>query len=289
MNNIIILFFIVIVLYLLKKWEEYDIEENFNKIDNNKSNFEGNELFVYNKISKNDNSYFNKFLNYKMTSLLNNNKLKTPNTKKNKILFVTFDNREKEYIRIHNENLTKYAKKWNYSYKFINECPYNVYWCKIQIVIDELKTNKYDYVVWLDSDSAIKNPTIDINDIINKYSSDIFVGCDNIRTYDLINAGVFIIKNSDIGKNFLQDCINNVTLDCFNPNGSLKGIWAASCYEQGQMNLLIAEKYSENTTVLPNEIILNFGKCYDNTFIMHLYGGSDDERIKCLSKLQKDF
>jgi hypothetical protein len=245
-----------------------------------------NDIIINNKLKNDDNNYSKKFIasNNVMTKLINNNKLPIKNNKKNKILFVTFDNRNNEYIFIHNKNITEYAKKWGYDYKFLNQCDDNVYWCKIKIVLSELQNDNYDYVIWMDSDSSIKKDFIDINDIINLYDSHIFVGSDNIKKLDIINAGIFIIKNSHIGKQFLQDCLDNVDKNCFKKNSNfLNGNWAGPCYEQGQMNIQIADKYSQYTTVLTNEFIRSFGKCIDNSFIMHLYGGSNYSRKQCLS------
>jgi len=200
-------------------------------------------------------------------------------------LFITFDNRNIKYIDIHNENITEYVKKWNYEYKFHKTCKYNVYWCKIYLVLEALKTGMYDYVVWLDSDTFIKKLDVDLGQILNAYSSDIFIGSDNMIKHNLINAGVFIIRNSNIGMEFLEDCLKYLRPECFKADGvSLKGMWAASCYEQGAMNLVIADKYLKNTTVLPNNIIFNYFKCSDNTFLMHLYDSTNDQREKCFVK-----
>jgi hypothetical protein len=236
-----------------------------------------------NDIDIDDKNYFDKFEtdNQIFTKLINNNLTVEFDDKKNKILFITFDNRESDYLTLHNKNLQNYVDKYNYDYNFLTSCEYNVYWCKIQFVLDALNTNKYDYVMWLDSDTIIRDDTIDIGNILNKYTSDIFVASDNIKKYDLINAGMFIIKNTNIGKDFLKDCIQNVNKKCFNDDGTLKGIWAASCYEQGQMNLLIADKYQKNTTVLTNDILLNYGLCLDGSFIIHLYASSDSKRKEC--------
>lgn len=235
------------------------------------------------KILLNDLEYFKKFnKSKKIDNLLNNNKLKSIINKKNKILFVTFDNREnQEYIKIHNSNITKYVEKFGYEYKFYNICDKNVYWCKIHFVLDALKTNKYNYVVWLDSDTVIKNFNIDIGDILNMFSSDIFAGSDNHSKFGIINAGVFIIANTQIGTNFLSECINYINEDCLNSDGSLNGKWAASCYEQGIMNILIHDTYYSNTTLLSNRIIFNYSVCSDEVFIMHLYGSTPESRIKC--------
>ena len=230
----------------------------------------------------NDYDYFEKFSQKIISKLINNNRLEKPIIKKNKILFITYDNRYKEeYVLIHNYNIKKYVEKYDYEYKYYNRCNDNVYWCKIFMVLDALKKNKYDYVIWLDSDTVIKNFDIDIGNIFNKFSSDIFIGSDNNSNYDITNAGVFVIKNTNIGKKFLNDCINYVSDKCLNNDGSVKGIWAASCYEQGVMNILIADKYSKYTTILTNDIIFNYNVCSDDVFIMHLYASSSNYRTRC--------
>lgn len=244
-----------------------------------------NYFFISSEVERDDINYFNNFSNRKQINLiLNNNKLVRPKIKKNKFLFITFDNRlESEYIKIHNKNLEEYTKYHNYEYKFLTKCTHNVYWCKIHMVLSELKTNKYDYVVWLDSDTIIRNIHQDINDIINCYDSDIFVGDDNNSNYGIINAGVFIIKCSNIGKQFLQDCIDSLPEYCKKQNNKLRGEWAGSCYEQGIMNILIFKSYIEYTTMLPKSIIYNNYICCKKAFIMHLYASSNEERVKCFT------
>lgn len=243
------------------------------------------DLFInkYDYVQINDSNYFEKFSKkYILTKLINNNLRRKPLVKQNKILIISYDNRNNEkYIQIHNHNIKKYVKKYDYKYIFYNKCNENNYWCKIYMVLDALETNEYDYVMWMDSDTIIKNFDIDIGDVINLYSSDIFVGSDNNKKYDIINSGVFIVKNSDNGKNFLRDCINFIPDVCINKNGTLKGKWAASCYEQGTMNILIADKYSKYTTVLKNSLIFNYNVCSNEVFIMHLYASSSEYRKRC--------
>ena len=243
------------------------------------------------KIVSADNNYFSKFYHSNLTNnLFDNNKISNVNFSdsinlgKKNILIITFDNRQgEEYVKIHNKNIKKYVEKYGYEYKFYTKCNKNVYWCKVHMVLDALKTGQYDYVMWMDSDTIIKNFSIDIGNVINKYSSDIYIGSDNNDKYDITNSGVFIIKNSNIGKNFLIDCLNKVNKDCINEDGTLNGRWAASCYEQGIMNLMIADKYSSNTTVLTNDIIFNYNVCSDDVFIMHLYASASDYRVGCFN------
>jgi hypothetical protein len=263
----------IILIILLKLIIDFNIEL-FSNNDENNDNL---------KIINDDINYFKKFYkSKKINKLVNNNKLFTNIEKKNKILFITYDNRIlQEYLLLHNNNIKEYVKKYNYEYIYHNECLNNVYWCKIHFVLDALKTNKYNYVVLLDSDTIIKNFNIDIGNILNMYSSDIFIGSDNNSIYGLINAGVFAISNSKIGINFLNDCIHYINKDCFNNNGTLKGKWAGICYEQGIMNILINDKYYSNTTILSNNIIFNYNICSNDVFIMHLYGSSSKSRISC--------
>jgi hypothetical protein len=273
MESISITIIIIIILILLKLVIDYNIDE-FNNYENNNTNP---------IILNNDLNYYKKFYkSKKMDSLINNNKINSPNNKKNKILFITYDNREnQDYLFIHNSNINEYVNKYNYEYKYYNYCDKNVYWCKIYFVLEALKTNKYDYVVWLDSDTVIKNFNIDIGNIFNMFSSSIFIGSDNNLKYGLINAGVFAISNSEIGKNFLSECIEYINEDCFNNDGTLKGKWAGTCYEQGIMNILIHDKYYLYTTVLTNKVIFNYNVCSNDVFIMHLYASSSDSRVSC--------
>lgn len=273
MKSIIVFYslIILIILYIFIFNNNIDTFDNYS------------EKITNLKILVNDLEYYQKFSNSKkLNGLINNNKLKVAKKNKNKILFITFDNRINEkYVQIHNSNINNYVKKYNYEYKYYTKCEKNVYWCKIYLVLEALLTNKYNYVVWLDSDTIIKNFNIDIGIIFNMFSSDIFVGSDNHSKFDIINSGIFAIGNSKRGIEFLSDCINYMNKDCIKSDGKLKGKWAASCYEQGIMNILIHDKYYLYTTVLTNRVFLNYNICSDEVFIMHLYGSKSESRINC--------
>jgi hypothetical protein len=222
-------------------------------------------------------------------SLTNQNLLDKPIDKVNKIAIVTYENRKNnEYIDLHNKNIKSYCEKWNYDYLFYDICIHNVYWCKIHYVLDVLKSGKYDYVIWMDSDAVIKNQNISMDLIVNKYSSDIFVSSDDTVAFC---AGVFIIKNSPIGIEYIEDCINSKQQQCIiEGENMLKGLWAGMCYEQGVMNMLIFNKYFKYTTCLPSHIIYNGyinetnGICDIDTFILHLCGSNNELRSKCFRR-----
>jgi hypothetical protein len=264
-NSIIIIAFFIIIVFILILINSEDMEYYYNDI-----------------------KFFAK-CDWKKNYLLNNNMLDKPLVKKNKIAIITFENRKgDEYVDLHNKNITAYCDKWNYKYLFYDQCAHNVYWCKMYLVLDALKSGNYDYVMWMDSDSIIKNDTMSLDSIVNKYSSDIFVNIDGGDS--VYCAGVFIIKNSPIGISYMEDCIKQNNKKCLTTDNKLKGSWAGLCYEQGVMNKLIFDKYYNNTTCLPQYIVHNTGiddtlkTCNTDTFILHLYGSKNETRAKCFSR-----
>jgi hypothetical protein len=239
--------------------------------------------------------YFNDILhvikiNFVYNFNYNNNFLISKKKKNNKILIVSFDNRKNlKYLKLHNNNIINYCKKYNnISYEFLdNNNNKNIYWCKLYLVLKKLESNKYDYVMWMDTDSFIINDNISINKIINSYESDIFISHDTISNNIIIKnialcSGVFIIKNSLIGKNFIKECIDYYENSKCNNNNKLHGFYAQKCYEQGVMNYYIFEKYLKYTTILSIDIINNTYDCNKKTFILHKFGSSEEDIINCM-------
>lgn len=218
-----------------------------------------------------------------------------------KLLIISCDDRKNiKYLEIHNKNIGEYSKKYNVDYKFItnNNLDNNIYWNKLYLIKNQLDNNFYDYIMWLDTDVIIINQNIDILNILYNYDSDIYIGSDNnieskIHTDNILCAGVFIIKNSVIGKKFINECISfheNDKSICLSDKNILNGMYAGLCYEQGVMNYLIYNKYFLNTILLDNSIIMNTDTCVDNKniFILHFYGNklgsTEEQRIKCFEK-----
>jgi len=64
----------------------------------------------------------------------------------------------------------EYSEKWGYSFisKKINKIEgTHPSWQKLQILIDHINLNQYDYIVWLDSDIIITNYTFDIKTLFD--------------------------------------------------------------------------------------------------------------------------
>lgn len=216
-------------------------------------------------------------------------------SEKKRIAIVSFDNRTGGgYIEDHDKNMQKYCNLWGYDYirKYDKPDDISVYWYKVQLVRDVLSSNQYDYVMWIDTDAIISDYSRDLSDIITPYDKDIIVGSDKSksqRLFDVANAGVFIIRNSEIGLQFMNDWLNEMNTYCYKSGDKLRGIWAMSCYEQGKMNDLIYKKYYNYTTTLPFKYIYN-GYTMDtckkediDEFIIHMYGQKDYIRDECFA------
>lgn len=208
-----------------------------------------------------------------------------------KILIVTLETRKSKMLDIHNNNISNYCKNNDYNYMFLdkyeNEIDMPIYWKKIQLVNDLLNNKNYDYIMWMDSDTLVLEPDIKIDNILGDKS--IYIGKDYGK--NIYCAGVFIIKNDNIGNIFIKECINTYINNdkCKDKNGnySLNSDWAGDCYEQGIMNKLLKTKYKEYTYILEPYIIWNLDLPVSNIFILHLFGGSN-KRADVFKKLVKN-
>jgi hypothetical protein len=206
---------------------------------------------------------------------------------KTKIAIITYDNRSTvKYLKLHNMSVDNYAKKHGYTYiyenKYKNSLQLPVYWQKLQFFQDVLATGKYDYVLWLDSDTLITHPEVPLEYLIYfSKNASILIGRDfpNAKT-DAFCAGVFMIANNNIGKQFLQDCIdtyiNRVICVKYDKKTNKKiylltGKWAGECYEQGVMNELINGKYKKDTYEIPQSFVINTTRHVTSSVILHAY------------------
>ena len=103
-------------------------------------------------------------------------------------------------------NLEKYCDKWGFDFKFCNhtlDINRAQAWSKLLFSKDILKSNKYDYVIWIDDDILITDFNKDIRDFI---TTDKFIICQDdpqrnpaqqFLDYDDINTGFIFFKNDE--------------------------------------------------------------------------------------------
>lgn len=218
------------------------------------------------------------------------------------LCFLTLDTRGTRipYIDLHNQNIEAYVKHQNaqphrrtYAYRFVQECEcprfqhtHNAYWCKFFLLREMLEDRQFDYVVWVDSDTAIADFEVDFANVLNSYQGHCFVGLDKPTKYDILNSGIVGFRNSNMGRQILRTLTEWYNQDGFQnrcvipKTKALRGIFGHSCYEQGVMNKILYKRYRDYVTILPPKYIHNSRYC-DGQFFIHVYGSSDHSRANC--------
>jgi len=225
------------------------------------------------------------------------------------ITIFTIETRPISLVPLHNKNVGAYAERHGYTYQFSDSynSPYSlpVYWWKLQ-KMQELMDTDAEYLMWMDSDTMFCNHDFKLEHLISLApDASIFIAKDYLFGYvsqyfASYCAGVFIIKNNDVGKRFVAECIdtylNSGECKCKETGSyTLNGIWAGPCYEQGVMNTLIRGKYAKDVYTVPTDYIYNGDifkeyflpgvNIYD-TFILHRFGKDKEAVYKDLKRVE---
>ena len=241
--------------------------------------------------NKNTNLSLNKVI--KNCNRLNNQKYTVHAIQHNVVFLYSFD--YKTMPIYYNKMKGSFIKYCNYhGYKFLeidhskDTNKISPYWNRVSDLVK--LSNLYDsntIFIYVDLDTYI-NPKYNylsiynflnsIDDIENNIS-DIYIGND---PYDISNAGIIIVRNTDWSKQFLnlwwskynpKDWIfSNNKWICLN-NGKLCD-WARRGYEQGEFNLIYRNNEinaQDNIKILHHSLISNNNPNIDS-FIWHFYG-----------------
>ena len=111
-----------------------------------------------------------------------------------------YDGNVSEYGDIYLEINKAYCNKHNYDIIKSNRRTYKdrtPTWERFPLLLSYIE--KYDYVVWIDADAFFYQSAPPLEDIINRYEKDILLSMDvdGHLVPDAINAGVFILKNTE--------------------------------------------------------------------------------------------
>lgn len=112
-----------------------------------------------------------------------------------------YSNNFKKIIEITKPTLERYGNLYNIDIVIENIIKYDrpFSWYKIYLILNLLQSNKYDYVLWIDSDAAILNTSYKLDQFVvdNKY---LYLAKD----INGINCGVMMVKNNQYIINFLN-------------------------------------------------------------------------------------
>jgi len=166
-----------------------------------------------------------------------------------KILILSIDNRNIEYINLHKKSWQNYSNLHGYTYLFENKNCENfpMYFCKYKRLLELMNSKEYsnyDYFSWVDSDTFVDKRFINFKfeSMLNQLNCDydiftsIFKVTKNINSYSF-NCGFLMFKNSILTRTLLQECIKYIDLSKWKKNNKAKisCIYAGSCYEEAAL------------------------------------------------------
>lgn len=205
---------------------------------------------------------------------------------KMKICVLQIEDRNDTFINKLMKSNESICKSNDIEYKFLKKSSEHVppYWGKIKEIKKILDTHsEFDYVFWVDSDAFFINFNKErLLKFLEKYNSYSFICTKDMPPWSgNFNAGVFIVKNNEIGKSILDKWLSyyheNVwSYDNDTQKWSTTAVWAGEEYEQGSFS-----KFIINDPAFMNDIIslpyyyLNNNNCEDHqdeTLLVHLAG-----------------
>jgi hypothetical protein len=195
-------------------------------------------------------------------------------------------------------NKEAYCKKHNYQL-YVNKGRLSLRhpgWDKIKLILKRMDIDDCDYFVWIDNDAYITNDSLKFDFICNNYSDKNFIICaeehvnnlkelnsdidfNNLQNLRLINTGVFIIKNNEWGKRFLEEIWEtksntNQGIHCSHaeiPSNSFTyDFWP---FEQGPLHIALSKKNKNDYKIFPCQIMNVFrGQHKKHHFVCHFVG-----------------
>lgn len=210
-----------------------------------------------------------------------------------------------EYAEKSKELNVKYCKQHGYDFlEFVYpKKTMSPYWTRVERFIklcDQYKENTV--FVYVDLDAAV-NPTMckyKLDDILGSLSKkrdyDIYIGKDaDIRKY--INSGVIILRNTPWSRALLKEWWRHYDPTKWMYNGT-KWVcvmdehrfckWAEDYYEQGELENIYTSDWNDSRdhiAILDVNVMSNAALVNKHTFIYHLMGISNGDRLAFLSKI----
>ena len=201
-----------------------------------------------------------------------------------------YDDKIKAYGDISKKINEKYCENMGYTFIFSNKRflhDRHPAWEKIQLCLNTLETNKYDYIFWIDADAVFNfKSNQKLEHYIDRYpNKDIIFSKDRNTYVNINNTGVMLIKNTDYSKNFLKLILNSKECNKF----FNYRYWEQDCIDIFYKN--------NHKNLKENSISIDYGKLQSfpnkenmnikNELVVHFPETKQNFRIEQLNKLLK--
>jgi len=149
-------------------------------------------------------------------------------------------------------------------------------WERLPLILNNIE--KYDYLIWIDSDAFFKNDAKNIVEVINKNRDVNFIFSNDINNKN-INTGIFIVKNSKYSIDFIKKWAYDEEL--YNKNPKPEWWDQGVLFDMINRNILdIKNNYiSYNYGVLQHFYLNEKPSKYKKAYILHLAGQSYSDRL----------
>ena len=180
-----------------------------------------------------------------------------------------------QYSKYSIENIKYYCAKQKYKlYIFSKHICKQINPCWYKIILIRKLLPKYKYLIWIDSDAIITNPTIRFETFIDN-RNELFVCRDINHNRTPFNSGVMIFKNTLNVKHFLTIVWNYDQIHGYTPNG-----------DQDILNKVI---FKDNYPIKIKLYDMNYFNSHPryykpNDFIIHLMVRATQKRIQIMSE-----
>jgi hypothetical protein len=234
-------------------------------------------LLFYNEIK-----YFNDISNSKYNIVSPDLYKKSENSKK--ILILSTDNRDLNYIKLHKQSWEKYANKHTYTYLFEQPCTnLPIYFCKYQRILELMKTTNFDYYVWVDSDTIVNKKFIDFT--LESMISQVGEETDVITSYmpnldkkgGTLIGSFYVFKNNESTKKLLQDCLDKIDYSKWKNGKCSNCLYGGNYYDEAALFYCIQENKQIIHKVIDGKFISNKKLCDSSYFIIHCMDKTDAE------------
>ena len=192
-------------------------------------------------------------------------------------ILMWYDSNISSYGDINYKINKEYCYKNNINLICSNEKKYNnrpQTWERIPLILEHI--NDYDYVMWMDADSHFYIDSKNIIDFINVNNKYNFIFSNDF--VEGINAGIFIVKNSQYSIDFLKKWGYD---DLLYENRSLR-VWEdqSVLLDMHSANIL---DIKNNSIIIDYGVLQHFydyelGKYSEKPFIIHLAGQTLENR-----------
>ena len=224
---------------------------------------------------------------------INNNNFEN----KLKILILSTDNRNTEYIQLHKKSFQNYSNLHNYTFLFEEPCTnLPIFFCKYQRILQLMEEYPdYDYFIWTDSDTIVNKKYLDfpLESMIEQVGNNVdFMYTDftlrGMLPYEISSivckafiGGFYVFKNNNNVKLLLKNCINYIDYSKWNNRFKGDCNYGGECYEEAALFYNVRNNKEINNVQLCGKFLYNGSFCYDDSFIIHDLSKSAD----CFKKL----